>query len=84
MRDGPRPTRGVGWVFLFAMRRESKPFTRHLRFVEKLAGAPCSARLYQSKSGPAVVLETGIGADRAAVTIAQCTISTINGDDRTS
>jgi adenosylhomocysteine nucleosidase len=60
-----KPTRGVGWAFLFTLRRESAPFTRRLRFAEKLA-APCTAALYHTNRGPAVVMETGIGTDRAA------------------
>ena len=69
MSEAFKPTRGVGWVFLFAMRRESKPFTRHLRFVETLRGAPCSAGLYETQRGPAAILETGVGAKRAAAAI---------------
>jgi adenosylhomocysteine nucleosidase len=60
-----RPTRGVGWAFLFALRRESAPFARRLRFAERLP-APCPGAIYETKRGPAVVLETGIGGDRAA------------------
>jgi adenosylhomocysteine nucleosidase len=66
--SNPKPTRGVGWAFLFALRRESAPFTRRLRFAERLP-APCPATLYETKRGPAVVLETGIGAKRAAAAI---------------
>ncbi|HEX4592181.1 MAG TPA: hypothetical protein VH120_19765 [Gemmataceae bacterium] len=64
----PKPTRGVGWAFLFALRRESAPFTRRLRFAERLP-ASCPAALYETKRGPAIVLETGIGTKRATTAI---------------
>jgi len=61
------PTR-VGWAFLFALRRESTAFLRRLRFTQTL-DAPCPAAMYQSHGGPAVVVETGLGAERAAAAI---------------
>src|SRR5438094_5129989 len=62
-----KPTRGVGWAFLFALRRESAPFARGLRLVHRYPDAPCAAaRVETRRGGGAVILETGIGADRAA------------------
>jgi adenosylhomocysteine nucleosidase len=60
-----KPTR-IGWAFLFALRRESAPFTRRLRPLRACDGAPCPARLFATRREPALVLETGIGAERAA------------------
>jgi adenosylhomocysteine nucleosidase len=69
MSEASMPTRSVGWVFLFALRRESAPFTKRLRFVESLKGVPCFAGLYETRRGQAVVLETGVGVIRAAAAI---------------
>jgi adenosylhomocysteine nucleosidase len=69
MSETSKPTRGVGWVFLFALRRESAPFKRFLKFVESRPDAPCYAAPYETRRGNVVVLETGIGAKRAATAI---------------
>ncbi len=69
MSEATKPTRGVGWAFLFALRRESRPFTRQLRFVNAFPDAPCPAALYDTHRAAAIVLETGIGAERAAAAI---------------
>jgi adenosylhomocysteine nucleosidase len=66
MSDESKPTRGVGWAFLFALRRESVPFARRLRLVHALRHAPCPAARVETARGGAIILETGIGADRAA------------------
>jgi adenosylhomocysteine nucleosidase len=69
MSDETRPTRGVGWAFLFALRRESAPFARQFRLLTRLPEAPCSARIYATRRGPVLVLETGVGTDRAAAAV---------------
>jgi adenosylhomocysteine nucleosidase len=69
MSEHLKPTRGVGWAFLFALRRESAPFTRGLRRLRSFAEAPCPARLYATRHDRALVLETGIGAARAAAAV---------------
>jgi adenosylhomocysteine nucleosidase len=66
MSEPSKPTRGVGWAFLFALRREAAPFTRRLRPVRTCDDAPCPAQLYATPRDQALVVETGIGADRAA------------------
>src|SRR5438128_8889274 len=66
MSEPSKPTRGVGWAFLFALRRESAPFTRRLRPLRACNDAPCPARLFVTRRDPALVLETGAGAERAA------------------
>jgi adenosylhomocysteine nucleosidase len=69
MSDETRPTRRVGWAFLFALRRESAPFARQFRLLKRLPDAPCSARLYETRRGAVLVLETGVGSDRAAAAV---------------
>ena len=49
---------------VFALGREAAPFLRMLRPVEDVRGAPCRARLCGPKERKALVLETGIGAER--------------------
>ena len=66
MRGPARPARDVGWAFLFALRRESAPFARRLRLLRRFADAPCPARLYATRRDWVLVLETGVGAARAA------------------
>ncbi len=66
MSDFLKPTRDVGWAFLFALKRESAPFTRGLRLVHTITDAPCPARRFAARRRDALVLETGIGAARAA------------------
>lgn len=69
MSEPSKPTRGVGWAFLFALRRESAPFTRRLGQFDTRRDAPWSLRLFRTRGEPATVLETGVGGDRAAVAI---------------
>jgi adenosylhomocysteine nucleosidase len=64
--DTPKPTRGVGWAFLFALARESAPFVRRMRLLRTFADAPCPARLFATRRDPMLVLEIGVGARRAA------------------
>jgi adenosylhomocysteine nucleosidase len=66
MNDFSKPTRSVGWAFLFALRRESEPFGRRLQLVHPLPDAPCPAARVETHRGAAVILETGIGVERAA------------------
>src|SRR5262245_25137574 len=66
MNEPSKPTRGVGWAFLFALRRESAPFARRLQLVHALPDAPCPAVRVETARGGAVILETGVGTDRAA------------------
>jgi nucleoside phosphorylase len=67
MTDLVKPTRGVGWAFLFALPRESAPFVRGMRPLRAFADAPCRARLFATRRDPMMVLEIGVGAQRAAV-----------------
>ena len=55
---------------LFALRRESAPFCRRLRRLEALPQAPCVARLFDGRGKTLLVLETGVGAQRAGGAIA--------------
>src|SRR5437763_16769408 len=55
----------VRWVFLFALRRESAPFLRPLKIAETFQDAPCPARRFDVGGKAGLVLETGIGAERA-------------------
>ena len=73
MNKTSKPTCGVGWAFLFAMRRESKPFTRRLRFLQPFPGGPCRAALYDTDRGTAIVMETGVGMESAAAGIRSST-----------
>jgi adenosylhomocysteine nucleosidase len=67
MSNYSKPTRGVGWAFLFALRREAEAFARRTRLVHPLPDAPCPAARIETRRGAAVILETGFGIDRAAV-----------------
>ncbi|HTK75588.1 MAG TPA: hypothetical protein VL371_10050 [Gemmataceae bacterium] len=63
-------TRPISLCVLFALRRESTPFTRRLKQLTTLSAAPCPARLLDAHGKEVVVLETGIGAERAGRAIA--------------
>src|SRR5262245_42569871 len=65
MDDPSPPTRDFGWAFLFALRRESAPFTRRLRLLCTFPDAPCPAALFNAGGQIVVVLETGVGCERA-------------------
>jgi adenosylhomocysteine nucleosidase len=69
MRDPSGPTRTVGWAFLFALERESAPFVRALKSLHAYNDAPCPARLYESRRGALLVVETGVGAQRASAAV---------------
>jgi adenosylhomocysteine nucleosidase len=69
MNEPSKPTRSVGWAFLFALRRESAPFTRRLHFLYPFPGGPCPAALYDTDGGRIIVMDTGIGMERAAAAI---------------
>jgi adenosylhomocysteine nucleosidase len=66
MADESEPAFVGGEAFLFALRRESAPFTRDLRPYWKRRDAPYSARMFATRREPITVLETGVGAARAA------------------
>jgi adenosylhomocysteine nucleosidase len=66
MSELSKPTRSVGWAFLFALRHESRPFTRGLRRLKSVKDGPCSACIYQTNRGAVLVAETGVGAVRAS------------------
>jgi nucleoside phosphorylase len=53
-------------AFLFALRRESAPFARRLGLVHALPDAPCASARVETRRGGAVIMETGVGAARAA------------------
>jgi hypothetical protein len=69
MSDESKPTRGVGWAFLFTLRRESAPFLRLLHYLHPFPDGPCPAAIYDTNQGRAIVMETGIGMVRAAAAI---------------
>lgn len=71
MRDSEHfgPTRQIGWAFFFAMRLEAKPFVKNLRLIQNIEGSPCPVHLHQTGRGQALIVETGIGAIRAASAI---------------
>ena len=54
---------------MFALRRESAPFTRRLHFLQPFPGGPCPAALYDTGRGKAIVMEIGVGIVRAATAI---------------
>jgi adenosylhomocysteine nucleosidase len=64
--EASKPTRGTGWAFLFALKCESTPLKRRLRFQGSHADAPCPAQLFAGDRGTALVVETGVGAARAS------------------
>jgi adenosylhomocysteine nucleosidase len=66
MRESSQPSHGVGWAFLFALRRESARFVRGLKSLHVYDDAPCPGQLYESRRGALLVLETGVGAARAS------------------
>jgi adenosylhomocysteine nucleosidase len=68
MSDESKPTRGVGWAFLFAMRREARQFARRFDLIRAniRVPMPCPVWTYSTNGKLFVVLETGIGADRAS------------------
>src|SRR4051794_35318225 len=69
MDEPSRPTWHVGWVFLFALKRESAPFMRRFdmllppRFADH---PPCPIWRLTTGREQLFVLETGVGATRAA------------------
>jgi adenosylhomocysteine nucleosidase len=68
MSEPSKPTRGVGWVFLFALRREAKPFRRrcgHTRDILQIR-TPCPTWAYSYGGKKFLVLVTGMGTDRAS------------------
>src|SRR5947207_2344404 len=69
MEQAEQPAR-VRWAFLFALRRESAPFLRPLIVVQTFAYAPCPACRFEVGGTSGLVLETGIGAERAGRAIA--------------
>jgi adenosylhomocysteine nucleosidase len=68
MSELSKPSRRGDWAFLFALRRESAPFLRRLRFAHD-AGFRYEAAIYETCREPAIVMETGLGAERASEAI---------------
>ena len=67
MSNISEPTRGVGWAFLFALRRESAPFERRFELCATIGRRPYLAQhgFIRAGANRLVVMETGIGAERA-------------------
>jgi adenosylhomocysteine nucleosidase len=62
--------RPISLCILFALRRESAPFLSRLQALSGIAEAPCSAGLFKAGRRRILVLETGIGAERARRAVA--------------
>jgi adenosylhomocysteine nucleosidase len=60
---------GIGWAILFALRRESAPFLRRRQTLTNPASAPCPTDLLAAGTDRALVVEMGIGFDRARAAI---------------
>jgi adenosylhomocysteine nucleosidase len=62
--------RSISLCILFALRRESAPLTRRLKRATELSDTPSLARLFDARGKTVLVVETGVGPERAAGAIA--------------